>query len=50
MPSIPLYVSRDTYFVNSSVKNIDPGVLFWPASRFRNVWEWTVQAGSGIGQ
>ena len=49
IPSIPLYVPLDSYFVSDRVKNIEPGVLFTPSSRFRNVWEWTVEARTGIG-
>lgn len=50
IPSIPLYVPLDSYFVSDRVKNIEPGVLFTPSSRFRNVWEWTVEARTGVGQ
>ena len=49
IPSIPLYVPLDSYFVSDRVTNIEPGVLFTPSSRFRNVWEWTVEARTGIG-
>lgn len=42
VPSIPLYVPIDTYFVRSKVSGVDPGVLFSPASRFRNVYQWTI--------
>jgi peptide/nickel transport system substrate-binding protein len=42
VPSIPLYVPLDTYFVRSKVSGVDPGVLFSPASRFRNVYQWTI--------
>jgi peptide/nickel transport system substrate-binding protein len=49
IPSIPLYVPLDSYFVSDRVKNIEPGVLFTPSSRFRNVWEWTIEARTGVG-
>jgi peptide/nickel transport system substrate-binding protein len=49
IPSIPLYVTLDSYFVSDRVKNIEPGVLFTPSLRFRNVWEWTIEARIGVG-
>ncbi|MEO8456308.1 MAG: peptide ABC transporter substrate-binding protein [Chloroflexota bacterium] len=49
LPSIPLYVPLYTYFVSDRVSGVDPGVLFSPSSRFRNVWEWTVTTPANIG-
>ena len=49
LPSIPLYVPLFTYFVSDKVTGVDPGVLFSPASRFRNVYEWTVTTPAAIG-
>ncbi len=49
LPSIFLYVLLYTYFVSDKVTGIDPGVLFSPASRFRNVYEWTVTTPAAIG-
>lgn len=46
--SIPLYVPLFTYFVSSAVQNIEPGVLFTPSSRFRNVNEWTMDIGDPV--
>jgi peptide/nickel transport system substrate-binding protein len=42
--SVPLYSHLYTYFVSAEIKNVDPGLLFWPSSRFRNVNEWEVTA------
>ena len=49
MPSIPLYVPIDTYFVSSKVSGVDPSVLFSPASRFRNVYQWTIAIPPALG-
>jgi peptide/nickel transport system substrate-binding protein len=49
VPSIPLYVPLDTYFVRSTVSGVDPGVLFSPASRFRNVYQWTIANPPALG-
>jgi peptide/nickel transport system substrate-binding protein len=49
LPSIPLYVPLYSYFVRDTVSGVDPGVLFSPASRFRNVYEWTVSSPAEIG-
>jgi peptide/nickel transport system substrate-binding protein len=49
MPSIPLYVPLDTYFVRSKVSGVDTGVLFSPASRFRNVYQWTITNPPALG-
>jgi peptide/nickel transport system substrate-binding protein len=49
VPSIPLYVPLDTYFVRSTVSGVDPGVLFSPASRFRNVYQWTIANPPSLG-
>lgn len=49
LPSIPLYVPLYTYFVSDKVTGVDPGVLFSPASRFRDVHEWTVTTPAAIG-
>jgi peptide/nickel transport system substrate-binding protein len=49
IPSIPLYVPLYTYFVSDRVKGVDPGVLFTPSSRFRDVYEWTVSTPAGLG-
>ena len=48
-PSIPLYVPLDTYFVRGKVSGVDPGVLFSPASRFRNVYQWTITNPPALG-
>jgi peptide/nickel transport system substrate-binding protein len=50
VPSVPIYYPIYTYFVSSRVGEADPGVLFWPASRFANVQEWTVQGQPALGQ
>jgi hypothetical protein len=42
-------VPLETYFLDERVNNVDPGVLFTPSSRFRNVWEWSIVASPGIG-
>lgn len=44
--SVPLYSHLYTYFVSAEIKNVDPGLLFWPSSRFRNVSEWEFTAAS----
>jgi peptide/nickel transport system substrate-binding protein len=49
VPSIPLYVPLDTYFVRRTVSGVDPGVLFSPASRFRNVYQWTIANPPSLG-
>jgi peptide/nickel transport system substrate-binding protein len=49
VPSIPLYVPLYTYFVSSKVSSVDPGVLFSPASRFRNVYQWTIANPPALG-
>jgi len=49
LPSIPLYVPLYTYFVSDQVTGVDPGVLFSPASRFRDVYDWTVTTPVSIG-
>ena len=48
-PSIPLYVPLNSFFVRETVRNIASGVLFNPASRYQNVWEWTVEERSAVG-
>lgn len=50
MPSIPLFVPLDTYFVSERVGNVNPGTLFTPSSRFRDVWEWTIEPRDAVGQ
>ncbi len=49
VPSIPLYVPLFAYFVSDRVNGVDPGVLFNPASRFRNVYEWTIANPPALG-
>jgi peptide/nickel transport system substrate-binding protein len=49
IPSIPLYVPLDTYFVSERVANVGTGVLFTPSARFRNVWDWTVEPQAQVG-
>jgi peptide/nickel transport system substrate-binding protein len=49
VPSIPLYVPLDSYFVSDRVSNVSPGVLFSPSSRFLDVWNWTVEMRAGVG-
>lgn len=51
VPSVPLYYPVYTYFVSSRVDGVDPGVLFWPSSRFADVQDWTASQGApGFGQ
>ena len=45
VPSIILYHPGYTYWVNKNVKGVDPGVLFEPSSRFRNIKEWYIDTG-----
>ncbi len=47
--SIPLYSQLYVYFVSSRIQNVDPGLLFWPSSRFRNISDWTVTGSDQIG-
>lgn len=49
VPSVPLYSPLYFYMVDNSVQGIDPGVLFTPASRFRNVWAWSLDNSPSIG-
>ena len=49
IPSIPLFASQYTYLVADEVQNIDMGVLFTTASRFRNIHEWTIDQSSVVG-
>jgi peptide/nickel transport system substrate-binding protein len=49
LPSIPLYVPLYSYFVSDKVSGVDPGVLFSPSARFRNIYNWTVTAPAQIG-
>ena len=43
-PSVLLYSHLYTYFVSKRIETVDPGMLFWPSSRFRNANEWSVAA------
>jgi peptide/nickel transport system substrate-binding protein len=38
--SVPLYSHLYTYYVAKEIQGVEPGLLFWPSSRFRNVTEW----------
>jgi peptide/nickel transport system substrate-binding protein len=49
VPSVPLYSPLFFYMVRERVQGIDLGVLFTPASRFRNVWEWSLDNSPSIG-
>jgi len=40
MPSVPLYHPLYTYVLDPRVRQVQPSVLFEPASRFLNVHEW----------
>ncbi len=44
-PAVVLYYPLYTYVVNERLKGVDPGVLFYPASRFVNVWKWEIEGG-----
>ncbi len=49
VPSLPLYCPLYVYVVSDDVQGIDVGVLFNSSSRFRNVWEWSMQDSPAIG-
>ena len=49
IPSIPLFSPQYTYLVSDDVRNIDVGVLFNTASRFRNISEWTIEPSPVVG-
>lgn len=40
--SVPLFCPLYSYITGAEVEGVDPGVLFFPSSRFRNVDEWRV--------
>jgi peptide/nickel transport system substrate-binding protein len=48
-PSVPLYAQMYTYFVSSRIEGVDPGILFWPASRYRNAAQWSAATQKAIG-
>jgi peptide/nickel transport system substrate-binding protein len=49
IPSIPLFAPQSTYLMSEDVQNVDIGVLFTTASRFRNITEWAVERSSVVG-
>jgi len=49
VPSLPMYSPLFFYVVSEEVEGIDVGLLFTPSSRFRNVWEWTMEDSPDIG-
>jgi peptide/nickel transport system substrate-binding protein len=49
-PSVLLYSHLYTYFVSRRIETVDPGLLFWQSSRFRNTNEWSVAASDQIGE
>jgi peptide/nickel transport system substrate-binding protein len=49
VPSVVLYYPVYTYFVESRIEGLEPGVLFTPSSRFANVQEWVVSQTPALG-
>jgi len=47
--SVPLYSHLYTYYVGKEFASVDPGLLFWPSSRFRNIEEWRYTPAAKIG-
>jgi peptide/nickel transport system substrate-binding protein len=48
VPSVLLYHARNAYFVTEEIKGLQLGTLYYPASRFRNVHEWTFEESQNI--